>query len=103
MGGSNTVVHDNIIDDQVPSKCSSSRCLIGMGIEAWGNSTKIVNNTVRGYWGWGVAVGTSSNLAIQNNVLCGPDMIFISNEGADAHSGEKTSKNNTSTALYCSQ
>jgi hypothetical protein len=58
---------------------------------------------VRGYWEWGVAVGTSSNLAIQNNVLCGPDMIFISNEGADPHPGESISNNKTSTALYCSQ
>jgi parallel beta-helix repeat protein len=103
MGGSNTVVHDNIIDDQVPSQCGSLRCSIGIGIEAWGNSTQIVNNTVRGYWGWGIAVGISSNLVIQNNVICGPDMIFISNEGADAHPGESTSNNTTSTALYCSK
>ena len=103
MGGSNTVVHDNIIDDQVPSRCGTNRCSIGMGIEAWGNGTQIVNNTVRGYWGWGVAVGVSSNLAIQNNVLCGPDMIFISNEGLDAHFGESISNNRTSTALYCSK
>jgi hypothetical protein len=103
MGGSNTVVHDNIVDDQVPSRCGTNRCSIGMGIEAWGNSTQIVNNTVRGYWGWGVAVGTSSNLAIRNNVLCGPDMIFISNEEQDVHPGESTSNNQTSTALYCSK
>jgi hypothetical protein len=30
-------------------------------------------------------------------------MLFISNEGADAHPGESTSNNKTSTALYCSQ
>jgi hypothetical protein len=102
IGGSNTVIHDNIIDDQVASVCGT-RCSIGMGIEAWGNSTQVVNNTVRGYWGWGVAVGTSSNLLIENNVLCGPDMIFISNESPDPHPGELSAGNKTSTALYCSK
>ncbi len=104
LGGTNTTIHDNIVDDQLPSVCGAG-CWVGIGIEAWGNATKVMNNTVRGYWEAGIAVGASTNLLVENNVICGPDMggIFVSNENPYAHPGEVFANNKTSTATYCSK
>ncbi len=105
-GGSNANIHDNMVDDQVESVCGSG-CWVGIGIEAWGNSTKVVNNTVRGYWATGVAVGASSNLLVEDNALCGPDManndMYISNENGYSHSGEVFKSNTESTSTSCSR
>jgi hypothetical protein len=102
LEGTNTTIHDNIVDDQLASVCGAG-CWVGIGIEAWGNSTKVINNTVRGYWGNGVAVGESSNLLVENNVLCGPEMSFVSNENPYVHLGEVFANNITSAATYCSK
>jgi Right handed beta helix region len=99
MVGVNATVHDNIVDDQLP--CLGSGCWVGIALEAWGTSTQVFNNTLRGYWGWGVAVGTSTNVKVQNNVICGPNMRFVIDEPHPV-SGEVFSNNMTSTALYCS-
>lgn len=103
IGGSNTTIHDNIVDDQVQSVCGVG-CWVGIGIEAWGNATKVIDNTVRGYWGAGIAVGGSTNLLVEDNAICGPDMgnTFVSNENPYAHPGEVFTNNQTSTATYCS-
>jgi parallel beta-helix repeat protein len=103
VGGSNTTVHDNIIDDQLQSVCGPG-CWVGIGLEVAGTATKVTNNTVRGYWAAGIAVGTSTNMLVENNVICGPDMknIFVSNE-TSSHSGEVFTNNVTSTATYCSK
>jgi hypothetical protein len=105
LGGTNTAIHNNMVDDQVESVCGSG-CWVGIGIEAWGNGTQVMNNTVRGYWITGVAVGASSNLLVEDNALCGPDMeknnFYISNENGYSHSGEVFKNNTTSTSLTCS-
>lgn len=100
MVGSNAIVHDNIVDDQL--NCVGSGCWVGIALEAWGNSTQVYNNTLRGYWGWGVAVGASTNVRVHDNVICGPDMRFVIDEPHPV-SGEVFSNNRTSTALYCSR
>jgi Right handed beta helix region len=100
MVGVNATVHDNIVDDQLP--CLGSGCWVGIALEAWGNSTQVFNNTLRGYWGWGVAVGTSTNVKVNNNVICGPKMVFVIDEPHPV-SGEVFSSNTTSKALYCSR
>ncbi len=100
MVGSNAIVHDNIVDDQL--NCAGSGCFVGIALEAWGNSTQVYNNTLRGYWGWGVAVGTSTNARVQNNTICGPVMRFVINEPHPVTSA-LFSSNTTSTALYCSR
>jgi hypothetical protein len=103
-GGSGLDIHNNMVDDQVESVCGPG-CWVGIGIEAWGNSTKVLNNTVRGYWITGVAVGASSNLLVEGNAICGPDMannnFYISNENGYSHSGEVFKNNTTSTATNC--
>jgi hypothetical protein len=104
-GGSGLTVHDNFVDDQQAAVCSG--CWVGIGIEAWGNNTKILNNTVRGYWATGVAVGQSTNLLVQGNALCGPEMainnFYISNENPYSHTGEVFQNNKTSTGTNCSR
>jgi hypothetical protein len=105
-GGSGLVVHNNFVDDQLPAVCGPS-CWVGIGIEAWGNNTKVLNNTVRGYWATGVAVGLSSNLLVEDNAICGPDMainnMYISNENPYSHLGEVFQSNTTSTATNCQE
>jgi parallel beta-helix repeat protein len=102
-GSSNTTIHDNIIDDQLPSVCGPG-CWVGIGLEVAGNSTTVINNTVRGYWAAGIAVGRSTNMLVEDNVICGPDMgnSYISNE-TSTHTGEVFLNNITSTATYCSK
>jgi hypothetical protein len=100
MVGWNAIVHDNIVDDQL--NCVGSGCWVGIALEAWGNSTQVFNNTLRGYWGWGVAVGTSTNKKVNNNFICGPKMVFVIDEPHPV-SGEVFSNNTTSKALYCSR
>jgi hypothetical protein len=100
MVGWNAIVHDNIVDDQL--NCVGSGCWVGIALEAWGNSTQVYNNTLRGYWGWGVAVGTSTNARVHNNTICGPAMRFVIDEPHPV-AGAIYSSNTTSTALYCSR
>ena len=102
--GTNTTVHDNIVDDQLPSVCGPG-CWVGMGIEVAGTATKVTNKHGKGDIGLlGIAVGTSINMLVENNVICGPDMknIFVSNE-TSSHPGEVFTNNVTSTATYCSK
>jgi hypothetical protein len=104
-GGSGLTVHNNFVDDQLPAVCGG--CWVGIGIEAWGNNTKVLNNTVRGYWATGVAVGLSTNVLVEDNAICGPDMavnnMYISNENPYSHIGELFENNTTSTATTCQE
>lgn len=105
-GGTGMTIHNNLVDDQLPSVCGPG-CWVGIGIEAWGNDTQVLNNTVRGYWAVGVAVGASTNLVVQGNALCGPAMAegnnYVSNENPYSHIGEVFSNNTTSTVTNCTK
>ena len=104
-GGSGLTIHNNFVDDQLPAVCSG--CWVGIGIEAWGNNTQVLNNTVRGYWATGVAVGLSTNVLVEKNAICGPEMainnMYISNENPYSHVGEVFQSNTTSTATTCQE
>jgi hypothetical protein len=103
--GGNANVHDNFIDDQVEKTCGSG-CWIGYGIEAWGNSTVVTNNTIQGHWGNGVAIGPSTNLKVLTNAICGPEMSesgngFVVNEDNTRWVGEAITNDKTSALVQC--
>jgi Right handed beta helix region len=105
--GVNGNVHNNLVDDQIPKACSST-CWIGIAIEAAGTDSIIANNTIQGYWSNGVAIGTSHNLQVVNNSICGPNMNkpgagYVDNEKGTTSSGEVISNNYVSTALVCAK
>lgn len=111
--GQNMVVHDNVINGNIPS----SNQYVPYGIEIAGYNTQAYNNTIEGYWGWGFAIGTNQPISITNNKICGPAMNsagpntgsspaagngggFISWEAA-AIGGSTFTGNTTSGALTC--
>jgi hypothetical protein len=104
-GGSN--IHDNLVDDQVPEACGAN-CYVGYGIETWGNGSTVVNNTIQGYWGNGVAIGPSSNLHVTGNHICGPEMAkppsgYVVNQQNTKWRGEVIANNTTSTSTVCAK
>jgi polygalacturonase len=65
-GGTNTIIRNNVL---VGSPTSSIR--YGYGIEASGHGTSVTDNRIQGLFSAGIAVGTSDNIVVTNNYLCG--------------------------------
>jgi hypothetical protein len=109
--GQNMIVHDNVMNGN-----NNQPGYVPYAVEIGGVNSSAYNNTIEGYWGWGFAIGTNSNISITNNHICGPAMAaaaptsgsnpvagnaggFISWE-ANAATGTFTG-NVTSSALTC--
>jgi hypothetical protein len=67
--GQNMIVHDNVITGN-----NNKPGYVPYGVEIAGNNTHAYNNIVQGYWEWGFAIGTATNMSIRNNYICGPAM-----------------------------
>jgi hypothetical protein len=82
--GRDMIVHDNVLNGN-----NNKPGYVPYAVEIAGINSSAYNNTLKGYWGWGFAIGASAvdGISIENNNICGPAMSAAPASGSNPVSG----------------